>query len=191
MRLLFARHGETDWNAKKLIQGATDIELNEIGMQQAQKLADTLKGQEIKCIYTSKLKRAATTAEIVGKDLQVPCVVKEGLEEICFGEWEGLTWYEVKCKNEEKYEGWKANRRDTRPPQGETYDEMARRFISAVLEIVREDKGNVLILTHSACIQILLAEMNGTSIASMAKDYPMPNAEAIEINAEEIVNKFA
>lgn len=191
MRLLFARHGETDWNAEKKIQGSMDIELNETGIQQAHNLAEVLDGQGIECVYTSKLQRASVTARMIADKLDVPCLEKAGLEEICFGDWEGHTWYEVKCADEAKYEYWKANRRDARPPRGETYEELAKRFIAAVVEIIREDKGDTLILTHSACIQILLAEMNGTPIASMAKDYPIPNAEAIEINTLEILTKFA
>ncbi|MBQ9952493.1 MAG: histidine phosphatase family protein [Clostridia bacterium] len=191
MRLFFARHGETDWNAGKKIQGSTDIELNETGIQQAHSLAGTLDGKEIECIYTSRLTRASVTAGIIADALGIPCATKDGLEEICFGDWEGHTWYEVKCSNEEQYEHWKANRRDARPPHGETYGEMAERFVAAVIDIIHHSKGNVLILTHSACIQILLAEMNGTPIANMSKDYPVPNAEAIEIDPSTILNRFA
>lgn len=191
MRLLFARHGETNWNAEKKIQGSTDIELNEIGVQQAKKLADSLAESGVEYIYTSKLRRAQSTAQTIADALKVSCEVKEGLEEICFGDWEGHTWYEVKCSDEENYEHWKVNRRTARPPHGETYGELAKRFIEAVIEIIRLNEGNALILTHSACIQILLAEMNGTPIANMAKDYPVPNAEAIEIDPNLILEKFS
>lgn len=191
MRLFFARHGETDWNVRKLIQGSTDIELNECGVQQAHVLADALRELEIDRIYCSRLKRAAETAEIAAAALGVPCTVKAGLEEICMGDWEGHTWYEVKCSDEARYEHWKTNRRDARPPRGETYAELAARMIAAVLEVIREDRGNVLILTHSACIQILLAEMNRTDIASMSKDYPVSNAKVLEMDAAEILKRFA
>ena len=77
MRLFFARHGETDWNAQKLIQGSTDIELNENGLAQAHALAKALAGTGIQCVYTSKLKRASVTAGIVAEALGIPCIVRE------------------------------------------------------------------------------------------------------------------
>lgn len=188
MRLFFARHGETDWNAKKWIQGSTDIELNDQGLKQAAVLADALKGKNIACIYTSRLRRAADTAGIVAKELKIPCIVKEGLEEICMGDWEGRTWYDVKCGWEEFYEYWKSHRRIACPPNGESYDDLIRRLIAAVKDIISERKGDVLVLTHSACIQILLAEIHGTPIETMSKDYPIPNAEVIEIDPDSILN---
>jgi len=106
MHLYFARHGETDWNVKKWIQGTTDIELNQEGLNQAHALANTLEGLSISYIFTSKLMRASKTAQIVADALKIPYIETDGLQEICFGEWEGHTWYDVKCGWEELYEHW-------------------------------------------------------------------------------------
>ena len=74
MRLIFIRHGETDWNVQKKIQGCTNIALNELGMQQAGSLGWQLEHENLHAtrIYTSKLDRARKTAEIIGEILHIP-----------------------------------------------------------------------------------------------------------------------
>ena len=62
------------------------------------------------------------------------------------------------------------NRREARAPQGEFYAELAERLVKTVLEIIAEGERNVLLLTHSACIHMLLVELNGTPIENMAKE---------------------
>ena len=98
MNLFFARHGETDWNRQKRIQGSADTDLNESGVAQAALLAQHLETNGIRPerIYTSRQKRALQTAQIAAETLGVACVVRDGLEEIHFGLWEGLTWGQVK-----------------------------------------------------------------------------------------------
>ena len=86
-------------------------------------------------IYTSPLKRAAVTAEIVAKWLEIPCAVKEGLTEISYGKWEGHTWEEVQRDYGDAYHHWLGNRREARAPQGESYAELAERLVKTVLEI--------------------------------------------------------
>ena len=66
--LLLARHGETDWNREFRIQGSSDIELNELGRQQAQFLAQELTDVDLDAIYSSDLSRAQATAAAVAAD---------------------------------------------------------------------------------------------------------------------------
>ena len=96
MNIYFARHGETDWNIAKRIQGTTDIPLNENGIRQAELLCDNLEKEKVHLgrIYSSYQKRALTTAEIVGARYHVPVKVMEGLEEMNLGLFEGHTWDE-------------------------------------------------------------------------------------------------
>jgi probable phosphoglycerate mutase len=84
----FLRHGETDWNRRRVMQGHTDIALNELGLRQAQEIAPAVAALPIKTICTSPLARARRTAEIVNVN-NVPTVVIDELKECGFGVHEG------------------------------------------------------------------------------------------------------
>ena len=91
MRVLLARHGQTDWNAAGKIQGVSDVPLNERGREQAAALAGrVLDAGAISAVYTSPLKRARETAEIIGRRLGLEPVPVGALTELNFGDWEGL-----------------------------------------------------------------------------------------------------
>ena len=90
MDIYLIRHGETDWNKTKRLQGVTDIPLNACGIELAEKTAEGLKDVPFDRIYTSPLIRAKKTAEIIRGDRPVELVVTDGLKEISFGEYEGL-----------------------------------------------------------------------------------------------------
>lgn len=86
MSVLLARHGETDWNVAKRVQGTTDIPLNENGIKQAGFLCENLEKENVNLrrIYSSRQRRALTTAEIVGSKYHISVKVIPGLEEMNF-----------------------------------------------------------------------------------------------------------
>jgi probable phosphoglycerate mutase len=93
----FLRHGETDWNARNLSQGATDIPLNANGIAQAERAARAMRGQAIATIVASPLTRARHTAEIVAAALALPIALDDDLAEVNFGAQEGQPmgeWYD-------------------------------------------------------------------------------------------------
>jgi broad specificity phosphatase PhoE len=89
MRITTIRHGETDWNRERKPQGTCDIELNETGIEQAKKLATRLASEPCDIIFTSDLKRAQKTAEIINTCHDVELVASSLLRESSFGEFEG------------------------------------------------------------------------------------------------------
>mgnify|MGYP000789147812 FL=1 len=101
MILYFVRHGETDWNVKKKIQGKTDVPLNENGKQQAKELADLLLDRkkegtlQVVRAYTSPQLRAAQTAQEAAIALDIPCIAADGLREMDMGDWEGRSWESI------------------------------------------------------------------------------------------------
>ncbi len=184
MKLIMVRHGETDWNLRKKIQGSNDIELNKTGIMQANELGTAILESEYKIakVFTSKQKRAERTAQIVSEKIGVDYLVMEGLEEMSLGLWEGLNWTEVENHYPVEYEKWRANRRYIRTPQGESYQDLLDRLLPAMEEIVSGEEGDILVVSHSAVIMCLLAYLKETPFEKMVRDYPVNNAELIEID---------
>ncbi len=186
MKLYLVRHGETDWNIASRIQGQTDTELNEKGRRQAEEFAAVIESQgyRIDCIYTSFKKRAWETAVIIGKKWGIEPKVKPGLEEICLGKWEGYTWKQVRELFGEEYQVWHDNRRYQAAPLGESYQQLLDRLLPALNEITEKEKGNVLVVTHSAVIMTLLSYLYDTPFEDMAKKYKTGNAQIVEIDVQ-------
>lgn len=209
MKILLVRHGETDWNVAQRIQGSTDTPLNENGIEQARKLSEELAKRETPIIgvYTSKLERAAKTAECVAKKLGKECIVLPGLEEINFGLWEGITWEQVEEQFPEEYQTWHQNRRYEHPPKGESYQELVERVVAALQKLIKELKsekradmknseavkegnaqvnGDIVVVTHSADIMSLMSFINDTPFHEMVKRYRTGNTAVVEIESEVI-----
>ena len=196
MKIHLVRHGETDWNLTKKIQGSTDTELNETGICQAKQLAEKLLLNNIHpcAVYTSPLKRAHVTADTIAEAYRprcshpLPVIAHPGLTELDFGNWEGLTWDQVREQYPEDYNCWRQNRRYEHPTGGESYQELLDRVLPAMQEIVNSQGGvnsetELLIVVHSAIIISLRAWMDDTPFHEMAKRYPMGNAESFVFDA--------
>lgn len=180
--LYLARHGETDWNVRGCIQGRTDTKLNETGREQAVELAQEIMRRDIKpvAIYCGDLKRAIETGMIVGEAFGLKPEVVPGLEEMDFGRWEGLSWSGVPVLYPEEYREWKENRRYTRTPQGESYQDVLDRILPALRMLSERHKDSTaLIINHSANIRTILSYLNDTPFEQMAKLYHPRNAQLI------------
>ena len=152
--LLLARHGETDWNRDLRFQGHADPPLNELGLQQAEVLADALAGESIAAIYTSDLRRAHETARIVGDRLGVDVTVVPGLREIDVGSWSGLTRDEIAERFPEGFRRWSEGGEGH---DGETRDELVARVVESVRRIADAHPGEqVLLVSHAGALRALL-----------------------------------
>ena len=97
--IYFFRHGETVLNAQGILQGHTAFpELNEKGIEQAKTIVQKLKDVPLQVIYSSPLKRARQTADIVNTQFNVPIIEDARLKEMCLGDLEGMTVCEAKTK---------------------------------------------------------------------------------------------
>lgn len=190
MKFLMIRHGETSWNAGKKIQGSTDIPLNETGIAQAGELGDQIvrQGMDISGIYTSGQIRARQTARILADRLGLEVRVLEGLEEMNLGFWEGLNWDEVEERYPEEFSRWKQERRYVPTPGGESYQEVLERVVPAMQKVARKEKGDVLIVTHSAVIMSLLSCINNTPFEEMIVRYRTQNCTIVEVEGEVILS---
>ena len=167
MKLILTRHGETEWNATKRYQGQSDIPLNETGLRQASQLAKRLSTESIDSIYSSDLSRAATTAKAI-IDLQ-PNVLQLNHDprwrELSFGDWEGLSYEEVRAKWMGESSSWYDNPARLSPPNGETLLQLAARVNSALQDLrIQHKDQTVLVVTHAGAIQTLLCSVLGMDL---------------------------
>ena len=148
--LLLVRHGETDWNLERRVQGQTDIELNTTGIAQAHALAEALADVYLVGVVASDLARARDTAAIVAEQQRLELRLDPGLREKDFGTWEGLTDTEIAKRFPGALEGnW---------GDGETSEAVAARAIAAVGRArAVHPTGPVLVVSHGGPLRALLA----------------------------------
>ncbi len=159
-RILFVRHGKTDWNGQFRFQGKSDIPLNEEGRRQAERLALRLLGGADFRIFSSPLARAAETAEIIAAPRQNCGIqLREGLSEMCFGNWESRTLREIEAENPEEFRRWRDDPFTSVPPGGELFSAVLPR-VTAVLDEVRSlEESRVVVVSHGGIIRAALVAL--------------------------------
>lgn len=175
MQLHLVRHGQTDWNAARRIQGHRDIPLDHTGRAQARALGETLKQTAFSAVYSSTSCRARETAELVLQRSQA-IICRDELREICLGEWEGRYWQEIERQEPDRYRQHMSYDPDFRAPGAETRGELRRRGIAALSAIVTETgTGNVLVVSHGALIKQVLAAFMNIDLSARNPVPPVPN----------------
>lgn len=155
MKLTLIRHGQTDWNLAQRFQGQSDRPLNEAGKKQARALADRLSNQTFDGVYSSDLQRALETVHSVRKSDDLHTDPR--LREVNFGDWEGLTYDEIKEKHPDALSAWENDIYKNAPPNGETLEQLAARVQSMLDELYAKHKDQtVLIVAHGGSLQVLI-----------------------------------
>lgn len=151
MRLLLVRHGQSEWNAVRKLQGQADIGLSKLGMAQADALRPTIEAIGPCRSISSDLKRVRETAHRIGANN--PPLTKM-LREIDVGEWTGRAIDDIRSENEVAYQGWRAG--TSAPPGGEVWADFVTR-VAGVIETERLDPcQNLLVICHGGVIRAIL-----------------------------------
>ena len=175
-RLCLVRHGETEWNAARRIQGQIDIGLNETGLRQAEAAGRWLKMAGIMALYSSDLKRARTTAEAIGQALGLVPVLVPEMRERRYGTFEGLTYDEAKVKYPEGYAAFEGRNADYSFENGESLHAMFERVTSRLKKIAAAHAGqNVVVVLHGGVLDIINRFARGSSLEA-PRDFLIPNA---------------
>ncbi len=161
MKIVLARHGETEWNVGEIFRGRVDVGLNETGIKQAQLLAEYLRDVKIEAVYSSPLKRALRTAETIADCHQLEVEITPGLIDLDFGEWQGLSRQEVKDKYEELYTEWISRPDKVKIPAGESLNDVMARAIGVIDEIIAKYKGTVILVSHRVVNKVLICALLG------------------------------
>ena len=162
--ILLARHGETDWNREGRFQGHADPPLNRTGRAQAVDLSAALMAEQLSAVYSSPLRRALETAEVLAASHGLEPVPVDDLREVDVGSWSGLTRPEVEERFPAQFARWLDYGQGWE--DGETYEEMGRRAVDALLLLAAAHDGErVLAVTHGGPIRAAFAFADGTTHA--------------------------
>ena len=159
--IILVRHGETAWNANEVFRGQLDVELNETGQKQAELLAEFLSGLKLDTIYSSPLVRARKTAEPLAHRQQLEIQVSDGLIDLDFGAWQGLTPEEVSKKYPELYQLWIKNPQLVVMPGGESLGDVRERALGVVNGVLNQQQGTVVLVSHRVVNKVLICALLG------------------------------
>ena len=175
-RICLVRHGETEWNAARRIQGQIDIGLNDNGRKQAEAAGQWLKTAGIVALYSSDLKRAWTTAEAIGRAVGlVPTPVPE-MRERLYGVFQGLTYAEAQERFPDGYAAFEGRNADYNFENGESLRTMFARVTGKLQEIAAAHVGqNVVVVLHGGVLDVINRFVRGNPL-EMPRDFLIPNA---------------
>jgi probable phosphoglycerate mutase len=149
--LFLIRHGETDWNLQKRIQGHVDIPLNETGLQQAKRVAERMRSEPITALYSSDLQRARHTAECIARHHGIEVRLDERLRERNYGLLEGLTKEEI----DQQFPDYQAS--NHKVPGQESLEAVRQRALQFLSHIASQHLGErIAVVSHGGWINAVL-----------------------------------
>jgi broad specificity phosphatase PhoE len=154
--MVLVRHGETDWNREERFQGRLDIPLNDAGRSQAEMLKRELAGFAFDVVYSSPLKRALETAQIVAGTVPVQCDSR--LIEIHHGSWQGKTKQDIAGRWPDDWNRWNTEPERFTPPGGESAADVRAR-VADFLSALRGTR--ILCVSHGVVVQTFLSLVIG------------------------------
>ena len=164
-RILLVRHGETELNSSQRFWGRTDVGLGELGLRQAEHLRDRLAGEKIDLAYSSQLQRAHITARTIASAHDLEVVTCPELNEVDFGEMEGLNFNEVSGRYPEVARMWVQRSPDLAYPAGESLPQLDTRVLEFKKRLSRQAAGDtVLVVAHSGVLRTLICQLLGLDV---------------------------
>ncbi len=161
MKLYLVRHGQTDLNKAKRYQGRIDVSINETGGKQVKALSARLSSEPIDKILASPLKRTQETAKIIQNSHNIDITTIDGLVEMDFGQLEGKNYEEII----KMFPNWEPSFFDFTFAGGENLDSLVNRMKTFLESLAQQNYQNVLVVSHSGCLRILLCLIMGIDTA--------------------------
>ncbi|RRR75319.1 MAG: histidine phosphatase family protein [Candidatus Viridilinea halotolerans] len=163
MRLIIVRHGESEWNRIHRYQGQMDAALSDLGLRQAEALAERLKAEQLDQIYSSTLQRAARTAQAIAvHHTNTPFAYSDALLEIHHGEWQGKFADEITANYAAGLREWREHPTRSQMPGGESFSNVLKRTLDFLDEcLVKHRDQTVLVSTHDVIVKIFVAHALG------------------------------
>jgi broad specificity phosphatase PhoE len=169
MKLILVRHGETEWNKQRRIQGSrSDTRLSQEGLKEADRLAAALRTERIDAIYSSPLKRAAETAQIIAEACRLRVQLFDELKEIDVGELDGLFERELTGRYQDAWKGLREGNASAPLPGGESLQDVQKRTSWAVDRILeRHIDGTVVVVGHLLANLAIVCQVLGMDLGQV------------------------
>jgi broad specificity phosphatase PhoE len=166
VQIVLVRHGATDWNLQGRCQGSTDRDLSEAGIRQAEQLATLLRDERFDAVYSSNLRRARQTAELISRHHALPVRIEADLRELDHGSLEGLTFSEIKSRHGEFLARWRTEPADLCVPGGERLADVAERAWNGLHGILQRhpEAERILAVSHSFPILGIVCRISNTPL---------------------------
>ena len=159
--LILVRHGETVWNVEKIYRGRADVNLDEVGIRQAELLGKYFSNWKLEAIYSSPLKRALDTANIIARHHKIGVHIADGLIDFDYGEWQSLPEQEVKNLYPALLDKWHNSPHKVRMPGGESLADVSERAAGVVDDILSKYEGSVVLASHRVVNKVLICSLLG------------------------------
>ncbi|HEX2931228.1 MAG TPA: histidine phosphatase family protein, partial [Candidatus Binatia bacterium] len=166
MEIVLVRHGATDWNLQGRCQGSTDRNLSDVGIRQAEQIATLFSKENIHALYSSNLRRAVQTAELISQPHNLPVMIEDDVRELDHGELEGLTFNEIKKSYGEFLTRWRSEPAEIRVPGGERLTDVAERAWNGLSQIVERhpQAERILVVSHNFPILGIICRVTNTPL---------------------------
>ena len=189
MEIYIIRHGQTVWNAKKLLQGSTDIELNENGRELAGETGRNLESVHFDKIYSSPLIRAYETACLIRGHRNIPIIRDERLRELWFGINEGKNFSKLlEDESDPFHYFFKQPELYRAPEHGETLEHICERaadFLQEVVEPQRNELERIMIVAHGALNKALMCHIKQHDISQYWSGGLQTNCNVIIVSLDD------
>jgi broad specificity phosphatase PhoE len=153
LQIILVRHGQTQWNKEERFRGRADLDLDEVGVKQAEAAADWVAKWPVTAIYSSPLRRALNTAQALAGKLDLKVKPLQGIIDIDFGKWQGLSAEEAAADDAALFQKWLVSPHEVQFPGGESLDTVRQRIKQDVCAInmflVEEDISRALLLNDT------------------------------------------
>jgi len=162
-RIVLVRHGQTAWNREARFRGQSDVELDEVGLRQAEATGRYVAARwPVVAVYASPLRRALQTAEAIARAQELSVQPFQGLLDINFGDLQGVLLDEVAQRYPDLHKAWLEAPHTVHFPGGETLDDVRRRVVAGLDEVVARHPGQtVALVSHTVANRVLLCAVLG------------------------------
>ncbi|MDP6095457.1 MAG: histidine phosphatase family protein [Gammaproteobacteria bacterium] len=186
MELHLIRHGQTDWNEERRVQGQSESRLTELGKQQARELGEKIKQVDYGKVYCSSSLRTRQTADQAFNETGIAIEYLDSLREIHLGPWEGKLYVEVEKSDPESYQHFWQTPHLFNVSGAETFADLQNRALRAVDHITADgNQDRVAIVSHGALIKSLLCHYEQRHLSQLWEPPQMHNCahSIVKLNA--------
>lgn len=185
LTIYLTRHGLTEWNVNRIMQGWGNGELTEKGINDAKSLGKRLRNTQIDKVYSSSSKRAFETAQYIIGDRPISIIQEDDLREMNFGDWDGRIRDEIEAEFPTEFKTFWETPHLFQTDTGETFEHLKKRAISVFEKIISENEsGTILIVTHSIFLRVLLTYIKDLPLSDVFKATPPGNTSLTKVEVE-------